>query len=133
MAAQNVCKWNKFGYCKHKECSRNKHIKELCENGACDIVNCIFRQPRSCKYYRDYGKCKFDPFMYLHDNKYDDKTENDIVKLKKENESISGKLLAIENTILELDTKIFNSEAILANLENFKERFEEWNNGKTIV
>ena len=56
--------------------------------------------------------------MYLHDNKYDDKTENDIVKLKKENESMAGKLLATENTILELDKKIFNSEAILAKLEN---------------
>ena len=43
--------------------------------------------------------------MNLHDNKYDDKTENDIVKLKKENESIAGKLLAIENTILELVQK----------------------------
>ena len=64
--------------------------------------------------------------MYLHDNKYDDKTENDIVKLKKENESIAGKLLAIENTILELDTKIFNSEAILAKLENVEKRFEQF-------
>ena len=47
MTAQNVCKWNKFGYCKHKECCRNKHIKELCEYGACDIVNCIFRHPHT--------------------------------------------------------------------------------------
>ena len=42
-----------------------RHVKELCENNACDLANCILRHPKNCKYYRDYGKCKFNPCVFL--------------------------------------------------------------------
>ena len=62
--------------------------------------------------------------MFLHDNKYQDNNEIEIVKMKKENESIAGKLVAIENSILELDTKKNHSEAIVAKLEKVEKRYE---------
>ena len=77
MATQNVCKWNKYGYCKHGEMCRKSHVKEICENSECDVSMCTFRHPKTCKYYRDYRKCKFDPCMFLHVEKENDsETEN---------------------------------------------------------
>ena len=76
MAAQNVCSFYMFGYCKHKEYCRKRHVKETC-----DISTCVYRHPKVCKCYRDYRKCKFDPCLFLHKANY---TEIDM--LKKENE-----------------------------------------------
>ena len=96
MAAQNVCKFFKFGYCKQGEFCRRQHVKDICENTECDISICALRHPKVCKYYRDYCKCKFDPCMFLHVDK-----ENDpqIKKVRKENESILKKIANLEATI----------------------------------
>ena len=32
MATQTVCSFYRFGYCKHKELCRKRHVKEICEN-----------------------------------------------------------------------------------------------------
>ena len=123
MAAQNVCLWNKFGYCKHKECCRKRHVKELCENNTCDILNCIFRHPKNCRYYRDYGKCKFNPCMFLHVKK--DRDDDEIVNLRNENESVKKKLETIENEMSELDAKIVKSENIITKLLEVEKKFDK--------
>ena len=66
MAAQNVCKFNKFGYCRYKDMCRNLHVNESCENSSCDINSCNRRHPRECKYFRKYNRCKFTPCKYNH-------------------------------------------------------------------
>jgi hypothetical protein len=58
--SQNVCQFYKFGYCKHKDCSRKQHVKKVCDNNACEISKCSSRHPKICKFYRDNGQCKFD-------------------------------------------------------------------------
>ena len=107
MATQNVCKFFKFGFCKHREFCRRKHVKELCDKNECYIYMCTFRHPKVCKFYRDYRYCKFDPCMFLHVEK-----ENDpqIEKLKKENERILKEIENHELNIKELNKKILQSE-----------------------
>ena len=59
MASQNVCFYNKYGYCKYAEKCRKFHEKETCEKSNCEITECKLRHPIMCKYFRDYGFCKF--------------------------------------------------------------------------
>ena len=96
---QNVCRYNKFGYCKHKDMCRNQHINEICENSLCDIISCNLRHPRKCKYYMEYNRCKFSPCAYLHveknevrNNEVNEKFEN-IFKILKEKDDVIEKLV----------------------------------------
>ena len=40
MAAQNVCRYNKFGYCKYNQQCKLKHEKEICESNTCKVSQC---------------------------------------------------------------------------------------------
>ena len=69
MAAQNVCRYFKFGFCKFTEMCRFMHITEVCENPRCEIKQCNLRHPRVCKYFRDYNRCKFSEWCaFKHQN-----------------------------------------------------------------
>ena len=102
MAAQNVCQFNKFGYCKYKEGCMKLHIDENCDN-SCDNLNCVRRHPKECKYYRKYKRCKFDPCRYLH-------KENNIDEILKAKENIDLKIKKIEDKIAEINDKIVTFE-----------------------
>ena len=61
MAQQNqiVCSFNKFGFCKFGLTCRKQHVSEKCSNKNCEIQKCSLRHPRTCRYFRDFGNCKF--------------------------------------------------------------------------
>ena len=59
MAAQNVCRYFKFGHCKFGDTCRLLHNSEKCENVSCEITSCKLRHPRTCKFFREFKKCKF--------------------------------------------------------------------------
>ena len=79
--------------------------------------------PKICKYYRDYGKCIFDPCMFLHVK--NDKGDVEIDILKKENDTIKKKLENIEKEMSEIDAKLLNSENIIAKLLEVENKFEK--------
>ena len=83
MATQYVCFHNKYGYCKFKEECRRRHFDNICENNSCEISKCNSRHPKLCKYFIQYGRCKFNPCAFLHLER-NDYIEN----LKKENKLI---------------------------------------------
>jgi hypothetical protein len=87
MAIQNVCSWNKFGFCKHRETCRKFHAKEVCDDKECDILKCSLRHPKTCKFYNEYKRCKFVPCAFKHIESNDD-----IEKLKKENQVLMEKI-----------------------------------------
>ena len=88
MAAQTpVCLYNKYGYCKHKEMCRKRHVKEICDNNSCEVYKCTFRHPKICKFFWNDGQCKFDPCAFLHKD-----NENSVWKLKKENDIFKEKI-----------------------------------------
>jgi hypothetical protein len=115
MAAQNVCRYNKFGYCKFGEVCRKQHVDELCHDSSCDPLNCNKRHPKECKYYSNYKRCKFNPckFLHLKNENYDEKLKEISQKQETIEENLQEKLNIINLKIKEIDEKIdIHEEAI---------------------
>ena len=41
-------------------------MNELFENISCDLSNCMLRHHNTCKWYREFGRCKFNPCAFKH-------------------------------------------------------------------
>ena len=84
--AAPYCTHFKFGYCRYRNMCRNQHIDIVCENSSCDVFNCNFRHPRECRYWKEFGRCKFDTYCaFKHVRKTDDqRTKCEIEELKSE-------------------------------------------------
>ena len=80
---QNVCRYNKFGYCKLSEKCRFRHNNKTCTDKHCNIVNCDKRHPKICKYQRDYGGCKFMEYCSFNHDKQNDVSQNSEKIVKK--------------------------------------------------
>ena len=116
MATQNVCKRNKFGYCKYKDMCRNMHVDQKCENPSCDIPKCIQRHPVPCKFYHKFNRCKFNPCKYSHDVNVQRNTDFETLK-----EETAAKFNEIKNMLNEkekLEKKISDSDKKLKEFEN---------------
>ena len=118
MATQNVCRFNKYGYCKHMENCRNLHVNDVCGDSSCDVSKCTRRHPRTCKFYSEFKRCKFDPCAYKHIT-----NDDDIDKLKKENQELLGKLDAIERDLKKLAEKEIESKSIIEKLNILEEKY----------
>ena len=89
MATETICKFNQSGFCKFQSHCRKQHYMEICTNTQCSMVTCVYRHPRACRYFNNFGRCKFeDSCAYLH--KKDDRKdqEKEIEKLRKEVEEL---------------------------------------------
>ena len=121
MATQNVCNWNKYGFCKHGERCRKLHVKEVCEKPSCTIVCCLKRHPKQCKFFSNHKMCKFDPCAFLHVENTDTfeylKNENEVILLKINDVNISIK--ALEEKELETKTIIDKLMEVEKKLEIF--------------
>ena len=63
----NICQYNKFGHCRFGAKCRKQHCDVICESNSCDIFNCENRHPKRCKYWQEYGLCKFGSYCsYVH-------------------------------------------------------------------
>ena len=119
MANQSVCSWYTYGYCRHREGCRKRHVKENCEERTCDIYSCIKRHPKNCKFYWNYERCKFNPCAFLHKN-----NNENVESIKEENKRIALKLLAIDKELKELEIKAKVSEFIIDKLAQVENKFE---------
>ena len=106
--ATPVCRYNKFGYCKFKEHCRKQHVNEVCTNDNCEVHSCSLRHPKSRKYYREYGRCKFNPCAFKHKD-----SENDFENLKSENITIKEKIEAIDKSLKELQVQEMETVSII--------------------
>ena len=91
-----ICRKNKFGYCMFgdKCCFRHNIVK--CVDKNCSVFKCEKRQPKICKYQRDFGRCKFTTYCSYNHDKQNDVSEN------------GEKILAIEKRLENLITVIKN-------------------------
>ena len=119
MATQNVCKWNKFGYCKHGAMCRKLHVNDICENSSCKIICCLKRHPKHCKFYANYKRCKFDPCAFLHVENM-----NSFEYLKKENENILLKINDIDNSLKSLDAKELETKNFIEKLLDIEKKVD---------
>ena len=121
MATRYVCYHNKYGYCKFKAECRKRHVDNICDEPSCDISACESRHPKNCKYYIQYGKCKFNPCAFLHVN-----TGNNINDLKKENEQILKDIENLDVKIKDLDAKMNEQNLLISKLQEFSEKMERF-------
>ena len=63
---ENVCRFNKNGFCKYRDSCRYKHVNEVCEKQDCFGVNCTKRHPRTCRFHLSFGSCKFGENCKYH-------------------------------------------------------------------
>ena len=77
---QNVCFFNKYGYCKFLKKCRKYHEDKNCEKIDCEISECSFRHPIMCKFFQDFGFCKFGEWCkFAHkDHKVTSKNDMEI-------------------------------------------------------
>lgn len=66
---------------KYKNSCQKKYVDQNCENENCDKSSCEFRNPKLCKYFETYQKCKFGSYskfkhieIYSNNNKMETKT-----------------------------------------------------------
>ena len=126
MATQNVCTWNKYGYCRYGEECRKLHVNELCVNIACEHLNCKLRHPATCKYYSKYNRCKFNPCAFKHE-------ENEIQNLKRENLNLLDKLNAIDRDIKVLNDKENESKMLIEKMNILEKNVEKFISEKDII
>ena len=127
MATQNICNFNKFGFCKFRDRCRKQHVNDKCENSSCDISVCILRHPRRCKFYSEYKRCKYGEWCRFEHVENLNNVEID--DLKKENESILTKLAGIENTLKEKDNLI---ESLLQKFKDMELKLNNISEEKTV-
>ena len=107
MATQNVCFYNKYGYCKYAEKCRKFHEKETCEKSICEITECKLRHPIMCKYFRDYGFCKFtDWCKFSHKMVTNNDRNDEVKKLEKNLEALENKVKSKDEKIVKLESEI---------------------------
>ena len=123
MATQNVCKFNKFGYCRYKDACRNLHRNEICQNSSCEIKGCNLRHPRECRYYREYRRCKFDPckFKHIANLSY----ESEIDTLRRDHLKSVKRLEEIEKLLNEKNDVETNIKIINDKLEGFEKQIQK--------
>ena len=95
MASNVHCLFNKFGFCKYLDTCRKKHSKDICEVPQCKVINCHKRHPKTCRFYQEYGKCKFGDYCCY---KHNENERN--FKIVKELENMKERLQLVE-TLLE--------------------------------
>ena len=106
MAAQNICFYNKYGFCKYLEKCRKYHENEKCENQNCEIRECPLRHPKICKFYRDFGFCKFSEWCkFSHKINRDNSKQNDEIK------HVEEKLQIVETELKRNSEKVAKLEA----------------------
>ena len=73
MAHENICKWEKFGYCRKKKDCTDYHPSEVCNEEICNVSKCQKRHPQPCRFFRS-GNCKFgESCKYDHKKQINDK------------------------------------------------------------
>ena len=106
--SDTVCKFNQSGFCKFQSHCRKQHFMEICTNTQCSTVTCIYRHPRVCRYFDNFGRCKFaDSCAYLHKRNGNlceirKNQEKEIEELRKEVEELSKQVHDLRNILHEL-------------------------------
>jgi hypothetical protein len=101
MNCENVCRHNKFGYCKFGQTCRKRHTEDICDYKDCEIKLCEKRHPRSCRFYSEFGRCKFGEFCRFKHLESSGQSRND-----KEIEDLKALLNLKDEQILAVAHKI---------------------------
>ena len=98
-----VCHFQKFGYCKFQERCKRKHFTQVCDSlSRCkDKDKCQKRHPKNCKRFASETGCRHkEGCAYSHNvpNQFDEDNE------------VNEKVSRLEKMVDELTKKVFNQE-----------------------
>ena len=127
MATQNLCRFNKYGFCRYEERCRKYHEKNLCENAHCVVKECLLRHPKICKYLRDYGYCKFGEWCYFSHKlliKNYNIDNNDIKELNDKLNDLNLKIKTCETNIMDKAKEIEALENKLGEKDSIEQHDE---------
>jgi chromosome segregation ATPase len=124
MATQNVCLFNKYGFCKFSDKCRKYHEKNVCENLECEIKTCVLRHPKVCKFFRDLGYCKFSEYCQFKHKMRKLPVQDSLVKemndklgnIEKDLKDKSDKISKLESEIKDNNLKFFEHEKTIEKL-----------------
>ena len=131
--SQNVCKYEKFGFCKERDSCSRYHPKALCDKDSCDVTSCNKRHPMPCRNFikgecRFGNICKFDHRKQKNVKKLEDKTESlekeikDLkARLNNQDATINGLKEMIQNLKLKFKNQEGTVEVLKENLETTEE------------
>ena len=132
MEGENVCFYDKFGYCRNGDKCTKIHLTEKCNNEDCDDVRkCQRRHPRVCKFFQEKGYCKFKSSC-----KYDHKQAKNVEvfnskmdALEKQNELLRSLIIeqnvAINSLIKENSKSIEKLEKKIDNMISMKKKYND--------
>ena len=127
MAAPTLCIFNKFGFCKFGERCRRHHRNTICQERSCEITSCRQRHPKICKYFRNFGRCKFDPCAFKHEVVTKENIHEDVVK---EIKVISEKIASLESEIINKNQQI---EEMSNKINNLERKLDSQTNEKVLL
>ena len=126
---QNVCRFNKYGYCKFGDKCHFRHNNVICVTKKCSVFDCDKRHPVVCKYFMNFRKCKYSNCAFKHKNL--NEVNNNDAKIKmiecKLNEMVSGETNKNIEKKLEAFEKNYESkiEALETHLKKINKTLEE--------
>ena len=118
MTMENVCLFNKYGFCKFRENCRKIHYEETCNIESCETNSCAKRHPTKCRYFNLYNRCKFGTFCLFSHEAADLKTNYN------EDEENRVKIATLEARIVKLENETNLSNDKIRNLEDRNEVLE---------
>ena len=127
---QQICRYNKYGFCKYGDKSHFRHGNVMCVNKTCTVFQCELRHPVVCNYFRNFKRCKFSNCAYKHENVNDVKGTNEKIEtiqtklneIEKKAINEIGKEIKMFDLAKQVDKKIENFEN---QLNHFKKAIEE--------
>ena len=128
---EDVCIYNKYGYCKFKDKCLKAHENRICDLLSCEKKKCKFRHPKTCKFYINKETCKFgEECKYLHRDKKDTKItelETKIVQLCNQLDDMKG----TQSTVLANTKRLENAmKAQSDSLSMMRDEIEKQNSLK---
>ena len=134
-----VCKYDKFGYCKYKDDCQKKHFSEECGDlSECkNIKSCDKSHPKKCK-INDSGNCSYKNLCaYNHQKTVIDKYQAEINEKVKKMEivvqALTRKVLSLEEELKEVKKKDTSikidkepGESLEINIDSKKENYSKF-------
>ena len=110
---REVCLYDKFSFCKNGVKCMKVHLKEVCQNRACDYRKCNKRHPRPCRIFSNNGFCRFGTSCrYSHRSSKEIEEQNKVIE--KQNQNIES----LRETTSNLSKQVADQNDELKGLKN---------------
>ena len=123
--SEEVCLYNKFGFCKFRESCRRQHCEETCKEEHCEDKNlCQKRHPKICRKFLSEKGCRFgSECSYKHLSSCPSPKQKDDLTVKVELltsvvEQMAKKIILLETEVGELKKTPRNPVNLIVELED---------------